>query len=270
MLPAAYEEAKMKRLDGKVGVITGSGQGIGLEIARFFAKEGAKVVVADIVIQSAQETAKTIQNDGGEAAFIQVDISESSQVQMMVSFATKTYGRLDILCNNAGVLLGDYPLVTELPEENWDRVVNINLKGAYLGCKYAVPEMLKGGGGSIINIASVAALMAAARTAYAASKAGLLGLTRAVALQFAERNIRVNAICPGIVDTPGRRASLKGSPKPNATQPGPQLKSSLVQPMIPRIGTAADIAYLAVYLASDESSWVTGSVFTVDGGQTAR
>lgn len=249
------------RLKNKISLVTGAGSGIGRGIALRFAKEGAKVLVCDIDHAAAKETVGTIKAQGNNGVAFETDVSQSKQVQSIFNFISKNYGRLDILCNNAGIFsLEKYFLVTELPEEVWNKVIAVNLTGAYLCCKYLVPLMLLYGGGSIINIASMAGLIASERAAYSASKGGMISLTRTLAKQFARNHIRANAICPGPVDTPGVK---------DANSALGQMQFPIKTPLLDRIGTPDDISNAAIYLASDESSWITGAVFCIDGGVTA-
>ncbi|MBN1849926.1 MAG: glucose 1-dehydrogenase [Deltaproteobacteria bacterium] len=246
------------RLKDHVSIVTGAGAGIGRGIATLFAREGAKVVVADIVAEKGEETVKMILSDGGEAVFIQTDVSNSPEVKRLVKGTVEKYGKLTTLCNNAGILSDERGLFTDLAEDYWDRIIDINLKSVFLCCKYSVPEMIKSGGGSIVNISSIAGLIKSPNLAYAASKGGIIALTRSLSLQLADYNIRANVICPGGVDTPGSAEARKRL----AVKDNQVFK----QRLIPRIGSPEDIGYAAVYLASHEASYVTGSVFSIDGG----
>ena len=251
------------QLQGKVAIVTGAARGIGRAIALEFVKEGARVVLADINAAGLQATLQEATQHGD--ALLQVtDVSKADQVAALVELAVSHYGKLDVLCNNAGVLV-PAPVV-ELDEETWDRTININLKSVYLGCKYALPAMLKNGQGSIINMGSVNSLVAEAYLpAYCASKGGVLMLTKQIALDYALKNIRVNCICPGWVDTPINT--------PHAVMMGrvDHVLSGIAdwQPM-GRQGQPREIARVAVFLASDDSSFMTGSAVVADGGMTAK
>jgi NAD(P)-dependent dehydrogenase (short-subunit alcohol dehydrogenase family) len=250
------------RLANKVVLITGAGSGIGRESARLFAKEGAKVVVVDVQTDSGEETVSLITKKGGAASFCQADVSKSSEVRAMIEFAEKTYGKLEVLFNNAGINHPEDASVLETKEEVWERVISVNLKGVFLGCKYGIPALLRAGGGSIINTASFVALMGAAvsQIAYTASKGGVLSMTREIAVEFARKNIRANALCPGPVETP-LLSELLADTK--------QRQRRLTHIPTGRFAQTADVAQAALYLASDESSYVNGAAFMVDGGITA-
>jgi NAD(P)-dependent dehydrogenase (short-subunit alcohol dehydrogenase family) len=250
----------MKRLEGKISIVTGAGSGIGRGIAQLFAKEGSKVVVAEFAPQSGHETVKMIQDAGGEAIFIETDVSRASDVERMVKGTVQSFGFPHILCNNAGILTVEPPLISDLTEEIWDRAMAVNLKGTFLCCKFTVSEMIKAGGGSIVNIASIAGLVKSPSFAYAASKGGIIAFTRSLALQCAPYKIRANAICPGPIDTPALAAVRRNAANVSAQ------KLAQTPRLIDRPGTPEDIAYTALHLASDESSYTTSAVFTVDGG----
>lgn len=253
------------RLKNKVAIITGAGSGQGRAAALIFSTEGAKIAVSDWKPELGDETVTLVKKAGGEAIFIRSDVSESADVQNLVRTTVSTYGRIDILYNNAGVGFSS-PLsmadVINTPEADWDRVIAINLRSMYLTAKYGIPEMIKSGGGSIINTASIAALIGSgAAHAYTAAKGGMVALSRALAVEFGPKNIRVNCICPGAIDTPMIAPvidPLKKSGQTFMTSP------------IRRLGMPEDIANCALYLASDESSFVTGATLVVDGGYIAQ
>ena len=255
----------MGRLDGKVAIVTGSGGGQGEAAAKLFAAEGAKVVVSDVNDEGGTAVVGAIEADGGSAIYQHADVSRADDVEALVSRATSHYGQLDVLYNNAAIWSGrDIDnFVTALEEENWDRIIGINLKGIYLCCKFGIPALIASGGGSVINTSSVAGIMGSrnATHAYSASKGGVVSLTRAMAMSYARDNVRVNAICPGGVDTPMIATMM------NTEQRAERFAAS--HPL-GRMGTPEDIAYYALYLASDESSWVTGTVVPIDGGYSAQ
>lgn len=247
------------RLANKVAVITGSGSGIGEAEALLFAREGARVVVNDIQKDKCQRTVDSIKAAGGEASLFVADVSKAAEVKSLMDFAVKTYGKLNILINNAGIGFvgkGDGP-VTDVPEPIWDKLMDVNLKGTFLCCKYAVPHMLKSDSGAIVNTSSIAALIPAVSSGYAAAKAGVIALTRSIAFRYVKQNIRANTICPGRTETP----LLKDlAPNPEA------MKELLKLAPMGRFAKPIEIAYAALFLASDEASYVTGAVLVVGGG----
>jgi NAD(P)-dependent dehydrogenase (short-subunit alcohol dehydrogenase family) len=250
------------RLANKVALITGAGSGIGRESALLFAQEGAAVVVSDIKEEAGEETVDLIKVSGGQASFVRTDVSKAADVQAAIAAAESTYNKLNIVFNNAGIFHPADGSVLETEEEVWDLTMNINLKGVFLGCKYGIPALLRAGGGSIVNTASFVALMGAAtsQVAYTASKGGVLSLTREIAVEFARQNIRVNALCPGPVETP-LLAELLSDPA--------RRQRRLVHIPPGRFAKATEIAQAALFLASDDAAFVNGSTFLVDGGITA-
>jgi NAD(P)-dependent dehydrogenase (short-subunit alcohol dehydrogenase family) len=250
------------RLKDNVSLITGAASGIGRESALLFAKEGSKVVVADISEKGGEQTVSMIKDSGGEASFIPCDVSKDGDVQTIIEFAENTYGELNVLFNNAGIFHDNDTSVLETDEQTWDMVMDVNVKGVFLGCKYGIPALLRAGGGSVINTASFVALLGAATSqiAYTASKGAVLAMTREIAVEFARQNIRVNAICPGPVKTPLLEELLADEAFK---------KRRLIHIPAGRPAEAGEIARAALFLASSESSYINGSIFTVDGGITA-
>jgi len=249
-------------LDAKVALVTGGSSGIGRAAALAFAREGARVVVSDIVEEGGRETLDMIRKAGGEAIFVKVDVIRAEEVEAMVKRTVETYGRLDCAFNNAGVG-GEIATIENSREEVWDRVLAINLKSVWLCMKYEVPQMLSQGGGAIVNTASVAGLIGfPAQAAYVASKHGVIGLTKSAALDHARSGIRVNAICPGVIRTPmiGRRLDAK---------PNREAAYIAMEP-VGRLGEPQEIAEAVVWLCSDAASFVTGHSMAVDGGLVAR
>jgi NAD(P)-dependent dehydrogenase (short-subunit alcohol dehydrogenase family) len=250
------------RLAGKTALITGGGGGIGRSAARLFAAEGARVVVVDADAGAGNETVARIARDGGTAAFTAADVTQGAEVQAMIRCAEERFGALHVLFNNAGIFPDADGSVVDTDEAVFDRVLAVNLKGVFLGCKHGIPALLRAGGGSIINTASFVAVMGAAtsQSAYTASKGGVLALTREIAVEFARRGIRANALCPGPVNTP-LLATLLADPPARARR--------MVHIPMGRLAEADEVARAALYLASDDSSFVTGATFLVDGGITA-
>jgi NAD(P)-dependent dehydrogenase (short-subunit alcohol dehydrogenase family) len=246
------------RLQDKVALITGGGSGIGRQSALLFAKEGAKVAVVDLDEKSGRETASMIK----DAIFVRADISTARDCQQMVEAAEKAFGKLNVLFNNAGIMLSKDDDAVSTAEEVWDQTLDVNAKGVFLGCKYGIPALRRAGGGSIINTASFVARLGAAtpQIAYTASKGAVLSMTRELAIIHAREKIRVNALCPGPLKTELLMKFLNTEAK---------LNRRLVHLPMGRFGEAEEIARAALFLASDESSYITGSEFMVDGGLTA-
>ena len=249
----------MGRLDGKVVVITGAGGGIGREAAILFSEEGATVCVADVSAEEGEQTAAACR----EAFFQPVDVADSASVEEMYTATVERYGGIDVLYNNAGIMPADDASILDTAPEAWDRVVDVNAKGVYLCCKHGIPRLLERGGGSVINVASFVALVGAATSqiAYTASKGAVLSLTRELAVEFARRGVRVNALCPGPVETPLLMRLFEEDPA--------AYERRRVHLPMGRLASAREIALGALFLASDESSYVTGATFMVDGGITA-
>jgi NAD(P)-dependent dehydrogenase (short-subunit alcohol dehydrogenase family) len=246
------------RLQDKVALITGGGSGIGRQSALLFAKEGAKVVVVDLDEKSGRETASMIK----DAIFVRADVSAARDCQQMVEAAEKAFGELNVLFNNAGIMLAKDDDAISTEEAVWDQTLDVNAKGVFLGCKYGIPALRRAGGGSIINTASFVARLGAAtpQIAYTASKGAVLSMTRELAIIHAREKIRVNALCPGPLKTELLMKFLNTEAK---------LNRRLVHLPMGRFGEAEEIARAALFLACDESSYVTGSEFMVDGGLTA-
>ncbi len=247
------------RLQDQVAVITGGASGIGRESALLFAAEGAAVVVCDVADEAGEEVAQEITAAGGRAVYIHADVSLDADCAGMVQAAESEFGKLTILFNNAGIMIGDDGNSQTTTEEVWDRTMAVNLKGVFLGCKHGIPALLRAGGGSIINTASFVALMGAAtpQLAYTASKGGVLAMTRELAVVHARENIRVNALCPGPLRTKLLMDFLDTEEKK---------QRRLVHVPMGRFGEASEMASAALFLASGESSYVNGATFTVDGG----
>ena len=251
----------MRRLDGKVAIISGGARGQGATEARLFAREGAQVVFGDVLDDEGKKVEEEIRDSGGDAIYVHLDVTRESDWRAAVDTAISSYGRLDVLVNNAGILIRKG--IEDTSEEEWDRIMAVNAKGVFFGTKHAIPAMRRAGGGSIVNIGSTAGLVGSPRgpAAYTATKGAVRLFTKATAIQHAKDNIRCNCVHPGPVDTPMVQGDLAD----------PARWEELLQREVPlgRIGTTEDIAYGVLYLASDESSFVTGSDMVIDGGLTA-
>jgi NAD(P)-dependent dehydrogenase (short-subunit alcohol dehydrogenase family) len=250
-----------KRLNGKVALITGAGSGIGRASAVLFAQEGARILVCDINEAMGKEAVDTIMAKGGEAFFVKADVSNAADVKELMQLCVNQFSTLDILFNSAGIfLVGKDGPVAEVSEEVWNSTITVNLTGTFLCCKYAIPIMMGNKAGSIINMSSISAFVGGAPHAYSASKGGILSLTGRIAVSYAPYNIRANAICPGLIETP--------MTKPRINSPE-WLESYKNKIPLHRTGQPIEVANFALYLASDESSYVTGTAFTIDGGLVA-
>ncbi|MDJ0789788.1 MAG: glucose 1-dehydrogenase [Myxococcota bacterium] len=250
------------RLKDRVALVTGAASGIGLESARALAREGASVIAVDLDVAGGEAAAAALRDEGSEAHFVRADVSSAADCEAMVAAAEERFGALHVLFNNAGISHADDADAIDTDEAVWDLTMNVNLKGVFLGCKYGIPALRRAGGGSIINTASFVAVLGAAtpQLAYTASKGGVLALSRELAVIHAREGIRVNALCPGPLRTELLMKYLDTEEK---------RQRRLVHVPMGRFGEAAEIANAVVYLASEESSFVTGSTFLVDGGITA-
>jgi NAD(P)-dependent dehydrogenase (short-subunit alcohol dehydrogenase family) len=248
------------RLQDKVAVITGAGSGMGRVAAQMFAAEGAKVVVAEFAADAGEETVRQVIDSGGEASFVKTDVSHEDDARAMIDHAVERFGRIDVLYNNAGIMPEADHSVTDTDVAVWDQVMAVNLRGVFLGCKYAIPRMVEQGSGSVINISSFVALLGCSvpQDAYTASKGAVLSLTRSLAVQFGPKGVRSNAICPGPIETPLLMDWLL---KDEAAK---QLR--LARNPTGRFGKPEEIVNTAIYLASDESRWTNGAHFVIDGG----
>ncbi len=247
--------------DAKVAVVTGAASGIGRSVAQLFAQNGTHVVVADVDLEGGRKTVDTIQSDGGQAIFVETDVSSPAACERMVQKAVDTYGRLDYACNNAGIA-GEQNLIADYSIEGWQRLISINLSGVFFCMKYEIPAVLKSGGGSIVNIASILGRVAfAGAPAYVSSKHGVIGLTETAALEYGSQGIRVNAVGPGFIQTPMITGVISD----------PKMKEQIVSMHpIGRLGNPEEVAELVIWLCSEKASFVTGSYYSIDGGYLAR
>ncbi|MBM7645904.1 NAD(P)-dependent dehydrogenase (short-subunit alcohol dehydrogenase family) [Scopulibacillus daqui] len=252
------------RLQDKVCIITGSGSGMGKAAAEMFAKEGGKIAVFELDEKNGAETAEGICQTGGDALFFHCDVTDEQSVKKAVAKTVENYGKIDVLYNNAGIMISEDHSVIDTPEDAWDKVMNVNVKGIFFMCKYVIPEMQKQKSGSIINIASFVAFMGCSvpQDAYTASKGAVNALTKSLAIQFRPEGIRTNAICPGPIETPLLMEWLVKDKEAKRVRLSRQPSG--------RFGKPEDIVYAAMYLASDESDWTNGALLNVDGGITSN
>jgi len=251
------------RLQNKVALITGAGSGMGQLAAEIFAREGASVIATDLRADRLRETSARVQGAGGRILALEGDVSRAADVRRWVEDGARAFGKLDVLYNNAGIFPDEDESVTEMDEAVFQRVIDVNLKGVALCCQYGLPELIKAGGGSIVNVASFVALVGCTvpQDAYTMSKGAVLSLTRSLAVQYGRHGVRANAICPGPIETPLLAELLRNEEARN---------KRLSRIPLGRFGRPEDIVYAALYLASDESSWTTGTTFVVDGGITVN
>lgn len=251
----------MRQLEGKIALVTGASSGIGRATALAFAREGAKIIVADLDEEGGQETIDKVKKGGSEAIFVKTDVSQATEVEALIRKAVKTYGQLNCAVNNAGTA-SEWGFLHEASEETWDHVININLKGVWLCMKYEIPQMLKQGGGTIINISSIMGVAGHInKPIYATSKHGVIGLTKSAALQYAKSGIRVNAVCPGWIRTPLTESRLND----------PESRERMIATVpLGRVGVPEEVAEAIIWLCSDAASYVTGHTMMVDGGYIAQ
>jgi NAD(P)-dependent dehydrogenase (short-subunit alcohol dehydrogenase family) len=248
------------RLRDKVCFVTGGGSGMGRVAAETFCREGARVAVADLTDAEGESAAAAARATGGDAFFVHCDVTREADVRGAIAATVERYGRLDVLYNNAGIMLEQDRSVVDTEEAVWDRTLAVNVKGIYLCCKHGIPEMVRGGGGSVINIASFVALVGCSvpQDAYTASKGAVIALTKSLAVQFAPHGVRSNAICPGPIETPLMTAWLLSDPEARELR--------LSRNPTGRFGRPEDVVAAGLYLASDESTWTNGAVLVIDGG----
>jgi NAD(P)-dependent dehydrogenase (short-subunit alcohol dehydrogenase family) len=250
------------RLEGKVALITGGASGMGMVASKLFAAEGARVVLTDVMDDAGEKVAAEIAEGGGQAHYVHADVSSEADAEAMVRAAVGRFGRLDVLYNNAGIMPADDESVVDTLDTTWDKVLAVNVKGVAHGCRFGIPAMLANGGGSIVNVASFVAWMGAAtpQIAYTSSKGAVLAMTREIAVEYARRGIRCNALCPGPIETPLLMQLLSDEQKK---------QRRFVHIPMGRLGQAEELAKAALFLASDDSSFMTGTSLIVDGGITA-
>ncbi|WP_265109787.1 SDR family NAD(P)-dependent oxidoreductase [Halosolutus halophilus] len=251
----------MDGIDNAVAIVTGASTGIGRAAASRFVEEGARVVVADVNVEDGEETVDELEAMGGEATFVETDVSERADVQAMVETAVDTYGRLDFAFNNAGIEGASGP-ASEQPLDNWERVIDVNLKGVFLGLRAEIPAILESGGGAIVNTSSIAGVVGFPELSpYVASKHGVVGLTRAAALEYSGEGVRVNVICPGVIDTPMVERSSEADGN---------VEQAIAATPMGRLGEPEEIGDAAVWLCSADSSFVTGETMVIDGGYVSQ
>lgn len=245
--------------EGKTAIVTGAASGIGRKTAERFGVEGANVVVSDVDADGGAETVERIEAAGGTATFVEADVSDAGDAEAMVQEAVDAYGGVDVAVNNAGIE-GETAPLDELSADAWDRVLDVNLKGTWLCMKYELPELVDGGG-AVVNVSSIAGLVAAGGAPYVASKHGVVGLTRVAATQYADDDVRVNAVCPGVIDTPMVDRAGEADPE--------SIEQFVGMQPLGRMGTPEEVANSIVWLCSEEASFVTGNAYPVDGGYLA-